>query len=154
MKAIVYTEYGSTDVLKLKEVEKPVPKDNEVLVKVHAVSVNSWDWDLMRGKPFLNRLGGLRSPKYKILGADIAGRVMAIGKDVNELLPGDEVFGDISGCGWGGFAEYVCVRESALSLKPASMTFEEARRHTAGSSTCPAGTSQERKDTGRRKDFN
>lgn len=126
MKAIVYTEYGSTDVLKLKEVEKPVPKDNEVLIKVHAVSVNSWDWDLMRGKPFLSRLGGLLKPKYKILGADIAGRVVEIGKDVKELLPGDGVFGDISGCGWGGFAEYVCVRESALSLKPASMKFEEA----------------------------
>lgn len=126
MKAIVYTKYGSTDVLKLREVEKPDPKDNEVLIKVHAVSVNSWDWDLMRGKPFLVRLGGLLKPKYKILGADIAGRVVAIGKDVKELLPGDEVFGDISGCGWGGFAEYVCVRESALSLKPASMTFEEA----------------------------
>src|SRR4051812_18008909 len=102
MKAIIYTEYGSTDVLKLKEVEKPVPLDNEVLIRVHAVSVNSWDWDLVRGKPFLSRLGGLLKPKYNILGADIAGRVVEIGKDIKELLPGDEVFGDISGCGWGG----------------------------------------------------
>lgn len=126
MKAIVYTKYGSTDVLKLKEVEKPTPKDNEVLIKVHAASVNSWDWDLLRGTPFLVRLGGILKPKYKILGADIAGRVEAVGRDVKQFLPGDEVFGDISGCGWGGFADYVCARENALTLKPASMTFEEA----------------------------
>ncbi|MBS4201208.1 NAD(P)-dependent alcohol dehydrogenase [Bacillus sp. FJAT-49732] len=126
MRAIVYTKYGSTDVLKLEEVERPSPKDNEILIKVHAVSINSWDWDLLRGKPFMNRIGGLLKPKYNILGADIAGQVVAIGKDVKEFLPGDEVFGDISGCGWGGFAEYVCVRESALTLKPASMSFEEA----------------------------
>lgn len=126
MKAIVYTKYGATDVLKLKEVEKPTPKDNEVLIKVHAASVNSWDWDLLRGVPFMVRLGGLLKPKYKILGADIAGRVEAVGKDVKQFLPGDEVFGDISGCSWGGFAEYVCARENALSLKSASMTFQEA----------------------------
>lgn len=126
MKAMVYDKYGMTDVLTLQEVEIPTPKDNEVLVKVHAVSVNSWDWDLLRGKPFLARLGGLLKPKYKILGADIAGRIEVIGRDVKHLLPGDEVFGDISWCGWGGFAEYVCVHEDALSLKPSSMTFEEA----------------------------
>ncbi|NOU75563.1 zinc-binding dehydrogenase [Paenibacillus sp. LMG 31458] len=127
MKAIVYTTYGTTDVLKLKEVEKPIPKDNEVLIKVYAASVNSWDWDLLRGTPFLVRLdGGILKPKYNILGADIAGRVEAVGKDVKQFLPGDEVFGDISGCSWGGFAEYVCARENALTLKSASMTFEEA----------------------------
>ncbi|MFF2447184.1 NAD(P)-dependent alcohol dehydrogenase [Neobacillus sp. NPDC058068] len=126
MKAIIYNKYGTAEVLKLKEVEKPTPKDNEVLIKVQAVSVNSWDWELLRGKPFLARLGGLLKPKYKILGADIAGQVEAIGKDVKHLLPGDEVFGDISWCGWGGFAEYACAHENALSLKPASMTFEEA----------------------------
>jgi NADPH:quinone reductase-like Zn-dependent oxidoreductase len=126
MKAITYNKYGTTEVLKLKEVEKPTLKDNEVLIKVHAVSVNSWDWELLRGKPFLTRLGGLLKPKYKILGADIAGQVEAIGKEVKLLLPGDEVFGDISWCGWGGFAEYVCAHENALSLKPATMTFEEA----------------------------
>ncbi|RDU37868.1 NAD(P)-dependent alcohol dehydrogenase [Neobacillus piezotolerans] len=126
MKAMVYDKYGTTGILNLAEVEIPVPKHNEVLVKVHAVSVNSWDWDLLRGKPFLARLGGLFKPQYKILGADIAGIVEAVGSDVNSLQIGDEVFGDISWCGWGGFAEYVCVREEALSVKPAGMTFEEA----------------------------
>jgi NADPH:quinone reductase-like Zn-dependent oxidoreductase len=126
MKAIVYTEYGPPEVLQLKEVEKPAPKDDEVLVRIHAASVNSWDWDLLRGKPFLNRIGGLLKPKYEILGADIAGRVEAVGKNVREIQPGDEVFGDLSGCGWGGFAEYVCARESALALKLDSMTFEQA----------------------------
>ncbi|NRF94213.1 NAD(P)-dependent alcohol dehydrogenase [Paenibacillus frigoriresistens] len=126
MMAIVYTKYGTTDVLKFKEVEKPTPKDNEVRIKVHAASVNSWDWDLLRGTPYLVRLGGLLKPKYNILGADIAGRIEAVGRDVKQFLPGDEVFGDISGCGWGGFAEYVCADENALTLKPASMAFEEA----------------------------
>lgn len=127
MKAIVYEKYGSPDVLHLKEVAKPIPKDNEVLVKVHAASVNSWDWDLLRGKPFASRLMfGLLRPRTKILGCDIAGRVEAVGRNVKQFQPGDEVFGDISGCGRGGFAEYVCARENALALKPASMTFEEA----------------------------
>ena len=122
----MYTKYGPPDVLQLKEVEKPAPRDDEVLIKVHAASVNSWDWDLLRGTPFLARLGGLLKPKYKILGADIAGRIEAVGRNAKQFQPGDEVFGDISGCSWGGFAEYVCARENALALKPASMTFEEA----------------------------
>jgi len=128
MKAIVYEKYGPPDVLELKEVEKPIPKDNEVLVEVHAASVNDWDWGLLRGKPFVNRLvvSGLLKPKIKILGGDIAGRVEAVGRNVNRFKPGDEVFGDLSGCGFGAFAEYVCARENALVLKPASMTFEEA----------------------------
>jgi NADPH:quinone reductase-like Zn-dependent oxidoreductase len=126
MKAIVYTKYGLPDVLQLNEVEKPIPKDNEVLIKVHAASVNSWDWDLLRGTPLVNRLMfGLLKPKTKILGVDIAGRVEAVGRNVKQFQPGDEVFGDISGCGWGGFAEYVCVPENALALKSANMTFEE-----------------------------
>jgi NADPH:quinone reductase-like Zn-dependent oxidoreductase len=126
MKAIVYERYGPPDVLQLKEVEKPTPKDNEVLIKVHAASVNSWDWELLRGKPFVNRLlFGLLKPKIKILGADIAGRVEAVGRNVKQFQPGDKVFGDLCECGWGGFAEYVCARENALALKPASMTFEE-----------------------------
>ena len=125
MKAIVYHKYGSPDVLEFEEVETPTPKDDEVFVKIHAASVNSWDWDLLRGTPFSNRLlFGLLRPK-KILGADIAGRVEAVGKNVKQFHPADEVFGDISGCGWGGFAEFVCARENALSLKPADMTFEE-----------------------------
>jgi len=127
MKAIVYTQYGPPDVLQLKEVGKPTPKDNEVLIKVHAASANAADWHLLRADPFLVRLvSGLLKPKYKILGADIAGRVEAVGRNVKQFQPGDEVFGDISGCGWGGFAEYVCARENAFALKPASMTFEEA----------------------------
>jgi NADPH:quinone reductase-like Zn-dependent oxidoreductase len=127
MKAIVYTKYGSPDVLELKEVEKPTPKDNEVLVKVHAASVNDWDWGLLRGTPFMNRLFfALLKPKIKILGSDIAGRVEAVGKNVKQFQLGDKVFGDLSGCGFGGFAEYVCARENALALKSAGMTFEEA----------------------------
>ncbi len=127
MKAITYTRYGPPDVLQLKEVEKPIPGDNEVLVKVYATAINHSDSTLLRGKPFLGRLwSGLLEPKQKILGADIAGRVEAVGKNVKQFQPGDEVFGDISECGWGGFAEYAAVLENALVLKPASMTFEEA----------------------------
>jgi NADPH:quinone reductase-like Zn-dependent oxidoreductase len=127
MKAIVYTEYGSPDVLQLKDVEKPVPADDEVLVKVHAVSVNAADLHLLRADPFLIRLSsGFLKPKHTILGSDIAGRVEAIGSNVTQFKPGDAVFGDISACGWGGFAEYVCVRENALALKPTNLSFEQA----------------------------
>lgn len=125
MKAIVYTRYGPPDVLQFREVEKPEPADDEVLVKVHAASVNPFDWHLMRGEPFPVRLaiGGLLAPKRTILGSDIAGRVEAIGKRIGELRPGDEVFG---GVGLGGFAEYVCVSETKLVLKPANLSFEQA----------------------------
>lgn len=127
MKAIVYEEYGAPDVLQLREVEKPVPKDNEVLVKVHAASINSWDLDLLRGKPKLYRLlSGLFKPRNRILGADIAGRVEAVGGDITQFQPGDEVFGDLCANGWGGFAEYACASEDALGLKSACMTFEQA----------------------------
>ena len=132
MKAILYHRYGSPDVLELEEVQKPAPRDDEVLVKVHAASVNSWDWDLLRGTPFLARLvgGGLLKPRHKILGTDVAGRVEAVGKNVRRLQPGDEVFGELSwrfiSLGWGGFAEYVCDRESSMTIKPAGMTFDEA----------------------------
>ena len=127
MKAVVYTKYGSPDVLQLKEVEKPTPKDNEVLIRIHAASANAADWHLLRGDPFLLRLGyGLLKPNTTILGADIAGRVEAVGNNVTQFQPGDEVFGDLSGCGLGGFAEYVSVPEHAVISKPASMTFEEA----------------------------
>src|SRR5687767_7586119 len=127
MKAIVYTEYGSPDVLHLKEVVKPTPKDDEVLVKVYAVSANAADLHLLKADPFLIRLSsGLLKPKNQILGSDIAGRVEAVGKNVKQFKPGDEVFGDISADGWGGFAEYACAREDAFALKPANMSFEEA----------------------------
>jgi NADPH:quinone reductase-like Zn-dependent oxidoreductase len=128
MKAIVYTKYGPPDVLQLKEVEKPTPKDNEVLIKIHASSLNALDWRMLRADPFFIRLmgGGLLKPKNKILGVDVAGVVEAVGKDVNQIQPGDEVFGDVSGVGGGSFAEYVCTRKNMLALKPANMTFEEA----------------------------
>src|SRR5213082_1018829 len=110
MRAIVYHTYGSPDVLKLEEVQKPVPQDDEVLVKVHATSVNAGDWHFLRPKPFLMRLMGygILTPKHTILGSDIAGRVEAVGRNVTQFQVGDEVFGDLSGCGFGGFAEYVC----------------------------------------------
>jgi len=128
MKAIVYEKYGPPDVFQFKEVEKPIPKDDEVLVKVYAASVTHADWAFVRGKPFLVRLmyTGLLKPKHTILGADIAGRVETVGVNVKKFQPGDEVFGDLGAYGWGGFAEYVSVPESALELKPAVMTFEEA----------------------------
>jgi NADPH:quinone reductase-like Zn-dependent oxidoreductase len=126
MKAMVFEKYGPPESLQLKEVERPIPKDNEVLIEVHAASVNDSDWGVQRRTPFVNRLlFGILKPRTKILGCDIAGRVEAVGRNVKQFQPGDEVFGDISGCGYGGFAEYVCARENALVLKPASMTFEE-----------------------------
>ena len=125
MKAILYHKYGTPDVLELKETDKPIPDDNEVLIKVHAASINDWDWGLLHGD-FINRLlNGLWKPKRKILGSDIAGRVEAVGKNIIQFKPGDEVYGDLSGQ-WGGFAEYVCTKEKCLALKPASMSFEEA----------------------------
>jgi NADPH:quinone reductase-like Zn-dependent oxidoreductase len=127
VKAIVHTKYGPPDVLQLTEVEKPTPQDDEVLIKVHAAAANAADWHLLRGDPFIVRLMlGLLKPKNEILGADVAGRVEAVGRNVKQFQPGDEVFGDLSGCGWGGFAEYVCASENALALKPANITFEEA----------------------------
>lgn len=127
MKAIVFTRYGSPDVLELREVDKPAPQDDEVLIRVHAASLNDWDWQALRGT-FVNRLiFGLFKPKpqKQILGSDIAGRIEAVGRNVRQFQPGDEVFGDLSGT-WGGFAEYVCAHENALVLKPAGMTFEQA----------------------------
>jgi NADPH:quinone reductase-like Zn-dependent oxidoreductase len=114
-------------VLEIQDVSAPVPNDDEVLVKVHATSVNDWDWGLMRGKPFMIRLlSGLLKPKLKILGVDVSGEVAAVGKDVTRFQPGEKVYGDLSECGFGGFAEYVCATQSSLALKPESMTFVEA----------------------------
>lgn len=127
MKAIVYSKFGSTDNFKLKEVEKPNPKDNEVLIKIHAASINSWDWDMVRGRPLLYRLlFGIFKPKFPIIGCDVAGKIEAVGKNVSHLKLGDEVFGDVSPCGFGAFAEYVCAPENLIALKPANATFEEA----------------------------
>jgi len=127
MKAIIYTEYGSPDVLQLMDVEKPSPKDNEVLIKVHAASANPADWHLMRAEPFLARLeNGLLKPKNPRLGADLAGRVEAVGKNITQFQAGDDVFGGMPLDGLGSFAEYVCSTEDALALKPARLTFEQA----------------------------
>lgn len=120
-------KYGSPDVLEMSEVEKPTPEDNQVLVKIHAASVNHGNLVLLRGEPFLARFAfGLLKPKYSIPGGDIAGRVEAVGKYVKQFQPGDEVFGDLSSCGWSGFAEYVAVPENALAIKPANISFVEA----------------------------
>jgi NADPH:quinone reductase-like Zn-dependent oxidoreductase len=124
MKAIVTTKYGSSDVLQLREVEKPVPSDDQVLVQVHAASVNILDLARIGGTvPVRLFSGGFLGPKFKILGADIAGRVEATGRNAGQFRPGDEVFGDI---GEGGFAEYVCTAENKLALKPANISFEAA----------------------------
>ena len=125
MKAVVYHEYGSPDVLKLEEVARPTPADDQILVKVHAVSVNRSDWEGLIGKPFYARMGGLRKPSRNILGSDVAGRVELAGKDNTEFQPGDEIFGEMADYG-GGFAEYVCTRGKIWALKPANMTFEQA----------------------------
>jgi NADPH:quinone reductase-like Zn-dependent oxidoreductase len=123
MKAIVYTQYGSPDILQFKEVEKPVPNAGEILVKVNAASANPLDWHLMRGAPFLARLdGGLRKPKDSRLGADFAGQVEAVGSNVTQFQPGDEVYGDYRG----SFAEYSTVPVNRVALKPANLSFEEA----------------------------
>jgi len=125
LKAIVYTKYGGPEVLQLKEIEKPIPKESEVLVKVAAVSLNDWDWGLLQGDPVNRIMFGLIKPKKKILGSDIAGRIEAIGKNVSKFKVGEEVYGDLSGS-WGGLAEFVCAPENALILKPAAMSFIDA----------------------------
>ncbi len=126
MKAIVYTRYGSPDVLQLQEVERPTPKEDEALVKVYATSINAADLEILRGN-WSARFGGPFKPRHKILGSDIAGRIEAVGRNVKQFQPGNEIWGDLSiPLGYGAFAEYVCVPENALRRKPARMTFEEA----------------------------
>jgi NADPH:quinone reductase-like Zn-dependent oxidoreductase len=128
MKAMVYHKYGSPDVLQLEEVEKPTPKDDEVLIKVLAASANAPDWRALRTNPFFVRLSnGLLKPKNKMLGVDIAGQVEAVGRNVKQFQPGDEIYGDVYEEGLGAFAEYKCMpEEGALAIKPANLTFEEA----------------------------
>jgi NADPH:quinone reductase-like Zn-dependent oxidoreductase len=127
MKAIVITKYGPPEVLELKEVNKPVPGDNDVLVKVQAASLTYSNLFLVSGKPFpLRLIFGLLKPKLTIPGSDMAGRVEAVGGSVKKFRPGDEVFGDLSRCGRGGFAEYVSVPENELGLKPANISFAQA----------------------------
>jgi NADPH:quinone reductase-like Zn-dependent oxidoreductase len=127
MKAIVCTKYGPPHSLQLKEVPKPNPKGNEVLVKIYATAVNDYDWSMVRGKPYLYRmLFGMLKPKHQIPGMELAGIVEEIGTNVTSFEVGDAVYGDISEYGFGSFAEYICVNEKALVLKPERMTFEEA----------------------------
>ena len=125
MKAVVYARYGPPDVLRLADVQTPVPKDDQVLVKVQAVSLNASDWEVLRGKPLYSRIGGPFRPRHHILGSDIAGRVEAAGRQVTRFRQGQDVFADILSS-MGGFAEYVCVPEAALVPMPAGLTYEQA----------------------------
>lgn len=127
MKAVVYTRYGTPNNLRYIDVEKPLPKKNEVLIKVHAASINSWDWDLLKGNHFIVRLlSGWFKPKNKILGADVAGVVEAVGENVTSFKLGDEVMGDIAAGGFGAFAEYVAVPEKLIVKKSSAMSFQQA----------------------------
>ena len=125
MKAVVYTRYGPPEVLRLTDVDIPVPGDDQVLVKVHAVSLNASDWEVLRGKPLYSRIGGPFLPRHHILGSDIAGRVESAGRNAALFRPGDDVFADILSH-MGGFAEYVCVPQTALAPLPAGLTYQEA----------------------------
>jgi NADPH:quinone reductase-like Zn-dependent oxidoreductase len=126
MKALIRDRYGSPDVLDVRDVARPVPKDDQVLVRVHACSINDWDWGLLQ-QPTFPIFGRGGAPRVKILGSDVAGRVAEVGSGVRRFKPGDDVFGDLAGYGgWGGFAEYVCASEKLLVPKPARMTFEQA----------------------------
>jgi NADPH:quinone reductase-like Zn-dependent oxidoreductase len=130
MKAIVQDRYGSADVLQLRDVDRPVPGDHEVLVRIQAAAVNARDWHIMRGDPYIVRLVapaifGLSAPKAKIRGSDFAGRIEAVGPGVQRFQPGDEVYGDVREAD-GAFAEYVCVPETAVERKPANLTFVQA----------------------------
>ena len=124
MKAVLQTRYGSPDVLKFVELDKPFPKHDQVLIRVQAIGLNMADWRLLTGNPFFIRLMGLG--KGKVPGSDMAGRVQAIGQEVEQFRPGDEVYGDIFSFGSGAFAEYVCLPEKALAKKPSNLTFEQA----------------------------
>lgn len=127
MKAIISNKYGSPDNLEFKEVKNPIPDENQVLIKIYAASLNYGNLVLLKGEPFLARFAfGLFKPKYIIPGGDISGKVESVGKNVKHFKPGDEVFGDLSGCGWGGFAEYATVPENSLVMKPSNISYEEA----------------------------
>ena len=127
MKAILLKEYGLPNDLEIGEVEKPIPKDGEVLVRIHAASINDWEWGLVRGKPFVIRLFfGLKKPKVNIPGIDISGKIEAVGGNVSSLKTGDEIYCDLTECGFGGFAEYVCVPEKHLYKKPSNISYHDA----------------------------
>lgn len=127
MKAITHTQYGGPELLTYTEIDKPQPRENEILINIHATALNAADWRLMRADPFLIRLmNGLLKPKNNVLGADIAGQVAAVGKNVHQFKIGDAVFGDLSSHGFGGLAEYVCVPQDAVAHKPANLNFRQA----------------------------
>lgn len=125
MKAVIQRQYGSPDVLRLEDIKKPTPSDNEIRIKILAVSINGSDTEGLAGKPLYSRIGGLLRPRHPILGSDIAGRVECVGRNVTEFKEGDEVFGELPGY-HGGFAEYVCTDGKTMARKPAGMSFEEA----------------------------
>lgn len=125
MKASVWTAYGPPEVMELQEVERPAPKDHEVLVRVHSACINSWDWELTQGVAQIT-FGGRTRPPYRVLGCDVSGTVEGVGGKVTRWRPGDEVFGDLSGSGFGGLAEYVCAREKDLAPKSDSVSHDEA----------------------------
>lgn len=127
MKAIILKEYGLPNLLEIGEVSKPIPDDGEVLVRIHSTSINDWDWGMVRGKPFVIRMiYGLKKPKINIPGVDISGKIEALGNKVSSFKIGDEIYCDLSECGFGGFAEYVCVPEKVLSKKPSNISFNDA----------------------------
>jgi len=127
MKAILLEKYGVPDDLEIGVAEKPIPKDDEVLVRIHSASVNDFDWGLVRGKPFVTRLFfGLMKPKITIPGVDISGVIEEVGGNVSSFKIGDEIYCDLSECGFGGFAEYVCVPEKVVTKKPANISFNDA----------------------------
>jgi NADPH:quinone reductase-like Zn-dependent oxidoreductase len=151
MKAIVRETYGSPDVLHLRDVPVPTLGDGDVIVRVHAASANAGDWHLLRGTPFPFRLvAGLRTPKFKIIGTDIAGHVEAVGRNVTQFRPGDEVFGELSRCGFGAYAEFAAAPETALSLKPANLSFEEAATLPTAGCTALQGLRKGRPQGGQR----
>lgn len=127
MKAIVFKEYGLPNVLAIEEVPKPMPNEDEVLVRIHSAALNDWDWGLVRGKPFVIRMMyGFNKPKIHIPGVDISGSVESVGGKVSSFEAGDEVYCDLSECGFGGFAEYVCVPEKILTRKPSNISHNDA----------------------------
>lgn len=126
MRAVSYERYGQPDVLHLTELPVPLIGAEDVLVRVKAAALNAWDWDLLRGRPLVNRIGAMRRPRYWVLGADVAGIVEAVGDGVTRFEAGDEVFGDLSASGWGGYAEYVRAPAAALTIKPSFLSFEQA----------------------------
>jgi NADPH:quinone reductase-like Zn-dependent oxidoreductase len=151
VKAIVRETYGPPDVLHLEEVPLPTVGDGDVLVKVQAASANAADWHLLRGTPFPFRLVvGLRTPKFKIIGNDIAGVVEAVGRSVIKFRPGDEVFGELSRCGFGAYAEFAAAPEKALALKPANLSFEEAAAIPTAGCTALQGLRRGRIEAGQR----